>query len=557
MTPGHAPRSTAGTAGTAAGDAAAVAQLVNRLFDILGPAFKGLADRIKQAVGGKGGGTSGGGTTGPGGDTTPGPTPAPGTQLAQRAAGAVGSGVLGAMRGFGNSQFGGQVLGGMAGNLQQMAMMQPGGGFLTNLAAGVLPQLGQAGGALAGLGPWGMVAGSALSLLLKSNAAAKERSQQQAAAGGINDPTGGGGGMISDAIGTFNTAASRTASHVQDFSPQTVKLYTQAVRDLNAVFGSMLLPSMKMFKDVVREVGASLNPLTPVVKDLFKAIADAAKPFTSMGGGVLRQVGAALQPAIEAVTKMVPLIGKMVEPLAKVAGGVLSAAVSQVGRLIEQLSGWLPKALAEVGKVMDQLRPSFDIIGESLKSVMDVLGDTATVAFAATLKVVAATFQTMTPIISVFAEQLKTLAKVMELTAKGVQRLGEWFNRGAERLGIGGGPKARGPLDREDNTGMAFQSTSTTSVSSMLQRLREQAFALGSEGGEKKEDPMVQVPGLLENIEKAINNLPGKLADAIAGKVPGVSQARDAAAGAMVAGADAITKLRNIFGGGRPGFGGW
>lgn len=498
----------------AAGNAAAVAQLVGRLADILGPVMKGLfaklGDAASKARVAVSGGTSTEGQTAGGQPATPG-------------AGGV-AGLFGNAMRMMNSAGGQQAAAGISGHLQHMAMMQPGGGFGTNLMAGVLPNLGKFAG------PWGEVAGSALSLFVKNRAAQKQQEQLNAAmsGGGMPDPTGGQGGRLSDAINGFNGLANRTQSHVQDYNPEAVNQYQRSLRDLNAVFGRMLQPAMSVFKDVVKEVGAAVNALTPHVKPIFEAIRDGLKPFIALGGGVMRQIGAAVAPLFDALAKVIPQLASALKPVAELVAGLVGKGASQLGRLVEQLAGWLPKAVAGVTATLGKMRPALEGIGDAVGQLMEAVGNSASIALGSALESVAMAMKAMAPFAEVLAVQLKGMAKVLEWTARGFARVVELHNKAANLFGYGG-MQERGPLERRSADGLAAQGMGTTSVSAMIQQLRERAFAMGGDGNSGKQDPAVRTVSVLEQIYKYLSErMVGDLAEAVAKTFPALGQADEA-----------------------------
>lgn len=503
----------AGSHGSAGENAAAVANLASQVLAVVGPAMKAVFDKIGQAASHAKQAVAGGAAAAPGGGQS---APAGGGM-----AGGMGGMLGGAMRMM-NSE-GGQAAGsGISSHLQHMAMMQPGGGFGTNLMAGILPNLGKA--FQGKLGPWGEVAGSAMSLFLKTRAAQKQQAEANAAASGggagMPDPTGGN----SSSIATFNRMANQTASSVQDYSPETVRQYQRALKDLNAVFGRMLTPVMETFKGVVKEVSGAMNALTPHVKPVFEAIRDGLKPFIALGGGVLRQIGAALAPVFDSMAKVIPQLAAALKPVAELVAGLVGKGVAQVGRLVEMFSTWLPKAVAGLTEMFERMRPAMEGVGEAMGEIMEAMGDAATTAFGAALDAVVITMKAMAPVMELLAMNLRAVAKLIEWTAKGFARFIDMNLKAAQFLGLSGGPAAKGPMAKQDADGLSAQSTGTTSVGAMLQQLRERAFAMGGDGNKAKDDPAKTGWDYVQrNLAKDIGNAVWENVK----KMPGMKEAED------------------------------
>lgn len=168
-------------------------------------------------------------------------------------------------------------------------------------------------------------------------------------AGGVGAGDAGNAvGMLSNAAkkltGQFEAMAGPMKEFVGAFNPAAVAVFNQAMRDLNAVIGSALLP---VFNAVTSATRSFADVLLPVVREL-------APTMQQLADAVGNILAAQVRAAAGAMEAMVPLI--------EIVVGLFDA----MAPLMDAVSS-LFRAFFAV------LRPIFDLVNVVLKPVFDII----------------------------------------------------------------------------------------------------------------------------------------------------------------------------------------
>lgn len=93
-----------------------------------------------------------------------------------------------------------------------------------------------------------------------------------------------------------STIQGLSQQYVQAFAPAEAALFTEALRDMNAVIGEQLLPVVRAGRDVVRFFADTLAGLTPVIRGLVEGGLEAVRPLFEALGEVFTQLVAVVKP---------------------------------------------------------------------------------------------------------------------------------------------------------------------------------------------------------------------------------------------------------------------
>lgn len=142
------------------------------------------------------------------------------------------------------------------------------------------------------------------------------------------------GGLINSvfqAKDAFMTLAKTTALYVKAFSPAAFKLFENALYDLQAVIGSLLLPVLQAFTLIIRTVA---DTLVPIVQKLEPAFIKISKLMISVLAPVLNSL-------FNIIDRLVPIIENFADvfgPLANKIGEFVSLFADEIGKIIISLA---------------------------------------------------------------------------------------------------------------------------------------------------------------------------------------------------------------------------
>lgn len=280
-----------------------------------------------------------------------------------------------ALRGIGGGAAGGAAAGGAA-------------GATSEAVAGLNGQLGN-------LADTGEQAGNAFGDLQK---------QLSGVTGGSNLATLAFGQLDK----ALNTVTGLTNKYVAAFAPAEADLFSQALRDLNAVIGEQLVPVTRAARDVIRYVADGFATFTPIVR------------------GFLEDVIGRVRPAFESLGEAFESLLPRVMPLVQLFGEVLAVGIEAVARpleLVADLFTYLSEALNDLlGLPKVDLADSRGkaIAGTSTTSVGGFLGKAQQNAFAMGVE---SPEQKTVSILDQIREKLATLPN--DVAAAAVQKLSE------------------------------------------------------------------------------------------------------------------------------------
>jgi hypothetical protein len=355
--------------------------------------------------------------------------------------------------------------------------------------------------------------------------------------------------LLSSAVGSIESQVGR---FVGKLSPIAAQRFSLAVDNLYASIGKSLLPVMERFTQVVNVVGSMFNGLNASGQKTIQVLASAAVGMTvfaagayavqaALTGGIGPVLGA-IAGAMGGVAFASGALDKALKPLAEVMGGVLE----RVGGVLDKFTGSdafaavvlglgeLVGVAADLGATFAEgLMPAFNALAGVVQSLLPVVKSLLPLMFALNptiiiVKIMAAQFELLAPI-------LVTVANVISSV---VLRMADFVRSMLALIGINL-PAAVAPQSTlKDNTGMAARNAETSNIETVLQRARQNAFAMipmtaeeedkkkkADEAKAKKEQDWADLPNKLKNW--ITEELPTKLAEKIA--------AHGAAAGEAVA----------------------
>ncbi len=188
---------------------------------------------------------------------------------------------------------------------------------------------------------------------------------------------------VSTVIGTLDQLTSTIKPFVEAFSPGTVLLLNQALRDLQATVGYALVPVAQVLTDVFRQTAGILLPFLTELRPLLAQLAE------SLGGALV----AGLRTFVAGLTALLPAAQLVVDLVSELAD-VLADLWAVVAVLVRTFADLLNALLAGLGSGLTLLLKGMgDALKESIKGL---------VFFAATLLKVAGANETLARLIANF-----------------------------------------------------------------------------------------------------------------------------------------------------------
>jgi hypothetical protein len=156
-------------------------------------------------------------------------------------------------------------------------------------------------------------------------------------------------GAITGVLGPFQTALAGAtgaltalpnivAPFVNAFNPGAVEVFGQALRDVQASIGAVLLPILTVFTQVLREVNSILAPafdaLEPVIASLAGMLAQVLVPIVKVLAVALEGFAALLQalmPVLQIIADLMEAMANVFRVFVAVLNAVWSALTSALG----------------------------------------------------------------------------------------------------------------------------------------------------------------------------------------------------------------------------------
>lgn len=246
----------------------------------------------------------------------------------------------------------------------------------------------------------------------------------------------------------LNSIANDAARYAQAFAPAEVKLFHLALHDLNASIGENVVPVVRLARDVFRDIGDTIAGFTPVVRPLVQAFTDSLRPVFRAGVQLFRDLGTAMLP--------------------------LQPVLAQVAHVFEYLASQLASAGADAGEAFVQMTGTFLELAAPLLELYVVT-------------------QPVIPLLGELAREITLISRAVSNAVRDFRAF----------LGL---PELERPNFDNASRGKGYSPATTTSPQALFARLQESAFGMGKESPEKK------IPGKLDALLAALNDLPAAIA---------------------------------------------
>ncbi len=187
--------------------------------------------------------------------------------------------------------------------------------------------------------------------------------------GGLGAMASLAGGPITGALSEF---AGKIMSFVEALNPSAVMMFSQSLKDLQAVVGTALEPVFGVLTDAVREAADLLLPVTkqlaPVFGQIARTVMDVLQPVMQTWANQLR----ALVPIIQLVADVM----SGVAPVMVAVQTVMAAVTRTVGDFIASLFGsGYRDAMASFKSAMQRLASAVLLtVGAMLRASQDLFG---------------------------------------------------------------------------------------------------------------------------------------------------------------------------------------
>lgn len=350
----------------------------------------------------------------------------------------------------------------------------------------------------------------------------------------------------------FTGAIASTVGHfVEAFSPLRVQLFAQTVRDTTAAVGQVLVPVLERFRVVVRGIGDAVVSLSPAARTMVGALAGAA-----VGMVTLTAVTEALSFAVASATGGISLIAGAVVGLA--AGtGLLSGTMKQFQDVVRQVAGFGRDVFDALGAafraVFDAAQPLIAEFGRFVRAMSGPVVTAINQVAGAAAALVSALLPLGTELLSIYSEVLPEIAGLVgemaglarEVLAAFRPLIDEFkgelllsvrvFAEVARSVAAGlrlivaelrellGLPAPAGPGGGRlgSSAGLGFVGVGTGSVESYLNRLQQNALAVGGAAGPQQQTAANTglINGAVRELRTSVEKLPEAFARALAAEM--------------------------------------
>lgn len=283
-------------------------------------------------------------------------------------------------------------------------------------------------------------------------------------AGGLEGLLGGGGG--SSALGQLNGDISETAKSSSQFG--------SVLGQLNGVISKLTSTSFAF--------AGVLGPLSPVISQLSGGVSYLTEAMESAFATSRRLTE-------QYVRMFAPAEANLFQQAVKDLNATLGEQLVPVTRAARDVIRWFADGLATV---TPYVRAFIEEVIGTLKPTVLVLGETFRQLFTA-----------MRPTAQLIGE---LFIVVLESVTDSIITLVQWFNRLLREVNAFFGLQV---AEMGDSRGKAYAPANTTNAQGLLTKLQQNAF------GQGREDPARKQISILGQIERAILDLPDKIADAI------------------------------------------
>jgi hypothetical protein len=292
--------------------------------------------------------------------------------------------------------------------------------------------------------------------------------------------------VLQEVVDTFKNAFSQMKSIITEtvgaFRPYEVEKFEARLKDLSAVFGSMLLPVMQEMTQVVKQVADYFYSLPNSFKETITAVAKivielgALATVAASVGAVFGAVGAVLVNLNMAVPVLVALTA-MGYQFVKTAGGAkfLTDALTFGEQMLQK---WYDE-ISKINTVGSELAESLSDMGKSMSGLLDAL------------KPIMASFVEW--FVKEMGDLLKELADQATVAVNALTELWKWLKKLADDLGVDMGNAALPNVNREkkDSFGLGAHGGRVTDPLSAFKSIQEQVFK-NMGGVEKAEDKVAK-----------------------------------------------------------------
>lgn len=334
-------------------------------------------------------------------------------------------------------------------------------------------------------------------------------------------------GTVQALTDTFQSLKTQMFDSVSLYRPFAVIQFNRALMDLHAVFGQMMLPTVRDLTSIVRNLADAFFSMPQGIKDAISAF---VKIGLVLGGfasiiGPLGAVGAALAALIAPFAFMaiaLPVIGI---PLAAIAAafaamtvcavGALAALVQFTRMLINTAGG--QRLLANLNKAWDQLMAGFKaaiaFIQNAIAPAWDALND-ALSSFGDSLSELLEALKPLAAGIIVVGAVALTIA--FNLIAQGLTWITKQLSTFARFLGrtfgmlFGGMPKLPEGEERKSSFGLGWSSGAVLDPNTMYNKITEELLKAS-----RGPDAQTQSAGHLADISQATKQIQAAMTNAL------------------------------------------
>lgn len=319
----------------------------------------------------------------------------------------------------------------------------------------------------------------------------------------LKDSLGGVGGMLKDKLGGvggyFGDVAGKAAGAIGGIAKAAGAILGAG----GAAVGALV--------EVGQAIGGMVAKANPAAFARFQVVVD----------DLMAVFGQALTPVFETVTDLVRTAADSFVTFSSIIGGALNTAlkpfVTYFKIAFENLGRWGQV----VGNVLEKLAPAFAELGNAFMEIVAELQplyhtiiDLIGTAFAQAAGLLADAVKVVIPYVVQFAKVVGDMA----------QKLMQWVKDLLAFMGIeldetGPGTKKGGSV------GMAAKSATIGSVDSVIKAAQQAAYSLGTGAGgdpaKETASATKELVGISAAMKKSIDDLPKKIVDGLADKVPG------------------------------------
>ena len=182
------------------------------------------------------------------------------------------------------------------------------------------------------------------------------------------------GGAAMSAASALQSVVSASLPFVAAFSPSDVMVFNQAVRDVTAVVGSLLVPVVRQATVFIRDFGSRLLPVVEQLRPAFEAISAVLGKAAGQVLGVFSTLARVLVPVVKVAGELFGVLLGLVEPLMDVVG-VVAEVVGVVGSVLSAVIKALAEGIKPIVAVLQGLGDWFKVVGVWIRTFGILLED--------------------------------------------------------------------------------------------------------------------------------------------------------------------------------------